>query len=90
MAKRRLWVKRRGAPRWALLVSWIVAAAVWLWVINVTVVRDRPWSSALANASGASRSAASPSNSSSIWHRIERAIDELRRMAYHRGITQRP
>ena len=42
---------RRGTPRWALLLSWIVAAAVWLWVINVTVVRDRPWSSALANAS---------------------------------------
>ncbi len=51
MAKLRLWVKRRGAPRWALLLSWIVAAVVWLWVINVTVVRDRPWSSALANAS---------------------------------------
>ncbi len=32
-------------------MSWIVAVAVWLWIINVTVVRDRPWSSALANAS---------------------------------------
>ncbi len=43
--------KRLGTPTWALLPSWIVAAVVWLWVINVTVVRDRPWSSALANAS---------------------------------------
>ncbi len=51
MAKLRLWVKRRGAPRWALLLSWIAAAVVWLWVINVTIVRDRPWSSALDNAS---------------------------------------
>ncbi len=34
-----------------MLLSWIVAVAVWLWIINVTVVRDRPWSSALANAS---------------------------------------
>ena len=39
--------KRRGAPRWARLLSWIVAAAVWLWVINVTIVQ----SSALANVS---------------------------------------
>ena len=42
--------KRRSTPRWARLLSWIVAAFVWLWVINVTVVRDRLWSSALANA----------------------------------------
>ncbi len=42
--------KRRGGPR-GVLLSWIVAVAVWLWIINVTVVRDRPWSSALANAS---------------------------------------
>ncbi len=47
MAKRRLMAKRRGAPRWARLLSWIVGAAVWLWVINVTIVQ----SSALANAS---------------------------------------
>ncbi len=53
MAKRRLWVKRRGAPRWARLLSWIVAAVIWLWVINIniTIVRDRPWSNALANVS---------------------------------------
>ncbi len=43
--------KRLGTSTWAHLLSWIVAAVVWLWVINVTVVRDRPWSSALANAS---------------------------------------
>ncbi len=42
--------KRRGGPR-EVRLSWIVAVAVWLWIINVTVVRDRPWSSALANAS---------------------------------------
>ncbi len=43
--------KRRNPPRWARLLSWIVAAFIWLWVINVTAVRDRPWSNALANAS---------------------------------------
>ncbi len=43
--------KRRGTPRWARLLSWIVAAVIWLWVINITIVRDRPWSNALANAS---------------------------------------
>ncbi len=43
--------KRRGAPRWARLLSWIVAAVIWLWVINITIVRDRTWSNALANAS---------------------------------------
>ncbi len=42
-----LMAKRRGAPRWARFLSWIVAAAVWLWVINVTIVQ----SSALANVS---------------------------------------
>ena len=46
MAKRRPMAKRRGAPRWARLLSWIVGAAVWLWVINVTIVQ----STALANA----------------------------------------
>ena len=29
----------------------MVAAVIWLWVINITIVRDRPWSNALANAS---------------------------------------
>ncbi len=48
MARRRpKWVKRDDAPRWARLLSWIVGAAVWLWVINITIVQ----SSALANAS---------------------------------------
>ncbi len=50
MAKRRLWVKRRGAPRWASLLSWIVGAAVWLWLINDFVVQDLPKTSILANA----------------------------------------
>ncbi len=36
MAKRRLWVKRR-TPRWAILLSWIVGAAVWL-----SIVQDLP------------------------------------------------
>ncbi len=53
MAKRRLWVKRRGAPRWALLLSWIVAAVVWLWIVNVTVVSDWPAPSELFQASAA-------------------------------------
>ncbi len=30
MASRRLWVKRRRTPRWAILLSWIVGAVVWL------------------------------------------------------------
>ncbi len=51
MAKRRPWVKLHGTPKWARLLSWIVAAVIWLWVINITIVRDRPWSNALANAS---------------------------------------
>ncbi len=53
MAKRRLWVKRRGAPRWALLLSWIVGAVVWLWIVNVTVVPDWPSPSELLQASAA-------------------------------------
>ncbi len=50
MAKRRLWVKRRGAPRWASLLSWIVAAVVWIWVLNGTLVSDWPSWSAFVNA----------------------------------------
>ena len=53
MAKRRLWVKRRGAPIWALFLSWIVAAVVWLWIVNVTVVSDWPVPSELLQASAA-------------------------------------
>ena len=44
-------VKRRRSRSWARLVSWIIAAAIWLWIISVTVVRDQPWADALANAS---------------------------------------
>ncbi len=50
MAKRRLWVKRRGTPRWASLLSWIVGAVVWLWLINDLILRDLPKTSILANA----------------------------------------
>ena len=50
MAKRRLWVKPRGAPRWARLLSWIVGAVVWLWIVNRFIVQDLPKTSILANA----------------------------------------
>ncbi len=50
MASRRLWVKRRRTPRWALLLSWIVAAVVWLWLINDLIVKDLPETSVLGNA----------------------------------------
>jgi len=33
------------------LLSWIVAAVIWLWAIYVTIVRDGPPASALANVS---------------------------------------
>ncbi len=44
------WAKRRGTPRWARLLSWIVAAVIWLWIIDVTIVPDLPETSVLANA----------------------------------------
>ena len=50
MARRRLWVKRRGTPRWASLLSWIVGAVVWLWLINDLILQDFPKTSILANA----------------------------------------
>ncbi len=53
MAKRRRapkWANRRGPPRWARLLSWIVAAVIWLWIINVTIVQDWPETSVLENA----------------------------------------
>ncbi len=50
MAKRRLWVKRPGAPRWASLLSWIVGAVVWLWLINDLILQDFPITSILGNA----------------------------------------
>ncbi len=50
MAKLRLWVKRRGAPRWASLLSWIVGAVVWLWLIDDLILQDFPKTSILANA----------------------------------------
>ena len=50
MARRRLMAKRRGAPRWAKLLSWIVGAVVWLWLINNLILQDLPKTSILANA----------------------------------------
>ena len=50
MASRRLWVKRRRTPRWALLLSWIVAAVVWLWIVYRFIVQDLPETSVLVNA----------------------------------------
>ncbi len=50
MASRRLWVKRRRTPRWAILLSWIMGAVVWLWIVNRSIVQDLPEPSVLANA----------------------------------------
>ncbi len=50
MPSRRLWVKRRRTPRWALLLSWIVAAVVWLWIVYRFIVQDLPETSVLVNA----------------------------------------
>ncbi len=50
MASRRLWVKRRRTPRWALLLSWIVGAAVWLWIVYRFIVQGLPPTGTLANA----------------------------------------
>ena len=33
---------KRGTPRWARLLSWIMAAVVWLWIINITIVQRLP------------------------------------------------
>ncbi len=44
------WSKRRGTPRLARLLSWIVAAIVWLWIVYVTIVSDLPETSVLTNA----------------------------------------
>ena len=40
MAKLRLWVKRRRTPRGAFLLSWIVAAFVWLWIFYRFIVHN--------------------------------------------------
>ncbi len=50
MAKLRLSVKRRGTPRWARLLSWIVGVVVWLWLFNDLIVQDLPETSVLGNA----------------------------------------
>ncbi len=47
------WAKRRGAPRWAHLLSWIVAAVIWLWIVYVTIVSDWPVPSQVLQASAA-------------------------------------
>ncbi len=41
---------RRGTPRWARLSSWLIAVAVWIWVINDLILEDLPKTSILANA----------------------------------------
>ena len=41
---------RQGTPRWARLSSWLIAVAVWIWVINGTLVSDWPSWSAFVNA----------------------------------------
>ncbi len=41
---------RRGAPRWARSSSWLIAVAVWIWIIYGTLVSDWPSWSAIVNA----------------------------------------
>ena len=41
--------KRRGGPR-GVLLSWIVGAVVWLWLINDLILQDLPKTSILVNA----------------------------------------
>ena len=50
MARRRLMATRRGTPRWARLSSWLIAVAVWIWIINGTLVSDWPSWRAFVNA----------------------------------------
>ncbi len=52
MASRRLWLKRRRTPRWAILLSWIVAVAVWLWIVYRFIVQDLSETRAVFDASG--------------------------------------
>ncbi len=40
----------RRTPRWARLSSWLIAVAVWIWVINGTLVSDWPSWNAFVNA----------------------------------------
>ncbi len=40
--------RRRGGPRWVRLLSWIVAVAVWLWLINDHLVYHLLGSNGLA------------------------------------------
>ncbi len=47
---RRLWLKRRHTPRWAIFWSWIVSAAVWLWIVYRFIVQDVLETSVLGNA----------------------------------------
>ena len=39
-----------ATPRWARLSSWLIAVAVWTWVINDLILQDLPKTSILANA----------------------------------------
>ncbi len=38
-----------ATPRWARLSSWLIAVAVWIWVIKL-ILQDLPKTSILANA----------------------------------------
>ncbi len=53
MAKRRPMARRRGGPKWVRLLSWIVAAVVWLWIVDGTIVLDWPSPSELLKSSAA-------------------------------------
>ncbi len=44
--------KRRETSRWARLSSWIVGAAVWLWIVYRFIVQDLPGTSSVIDASG--------------------------------------
>ncbi len=39
-----------ATPRWARLSSWLIAVAVWTWVINDLILQDLPKTSILAKA----------------------------------------
>ncbi len=42
--------ERRQTPKWARLSSWVVAVAVWIWVINGTLASFWPSWSAFVDA----------------------------------------
>ena len=46
-------MKRRRTPRWAILLSWIVAAVIWLLLINDLILEDFPETGVLLGSAGA-------------------------------------